>query len=166
MLTTPQLETRIRFLLIAFILGMIASGVTAFPLLYETKLVASWLNIDGALPYSEYAGLKYWIARILEGLSVTYAKYPFIAYGTDWLAFAHIAIAVFFIGPIIDPVRNVWVVEAGLIACVGVIPLAMIAGHFREIPFFWRCIDSSFGVVGFIPLWLCRRYIRQMENVE
>jgi len=37
--------------------------------------------------------------------------YPFIAYGTDWLAFAHFVIAIAFIGPWRDPVRNVWVVE-------------------------------------------------------
>ena len=29
-----------------------------------------------------------------------------IAYGTDWLAFAHITIAVAFLGPLKDPVRN------------------------------------------------------------
>jgi hypothetical protein len=29
--------------------------------------------------------------------------YPFLAYGTDWLAFAHIVIAVFFIGPLVKP---------------------------------------------------------------
>jgi hypothetical protein len=33
--------------------------------------------------------------------------HPWLAYGTDWLAFAHIVIAVFFIGPFVDPVQNI-----------------------------------------------------------
>ncbi|SCF41963.1 hypothetical protein [Micromonospora mirobrigensis] len=32
-------------------------------------------------------------------------------YGTDWLAFAHLVLAVAFWGPLRDPVRNVWVVQ-------------------------------------------------------
>jgi hypothetical protein len=38
---------------------------------------------------------------------------PFLAYGTDWLAFAHLAIAVVFIGPWINPVRSQWVITFG-----------------------------------------------------
>ena len=68
------------------------------------------------------------------------------------LAFAHIVLAVFFIGPLVDPVRNVWVLWAGLIACAGVLPLALICGPLRGIPFYWRLIDCSFGVVGALPL--------------
>jgi len=49
-------------------------------------------------------------------------------------------------------VRNKWVITFGLIACAGVIPLALIAGQVRGIPFAWRLIDCSFGVVGGIPL--------------
>jgi hypothetical protein len=84
-----------------------------------------------------------------------------MAYGTDWLAFAHIVIAVAFIGPLRDPVRNIWVIEFGMIACALVIPLALIFGPLRGIPFFWRLIDCSFGIIGFVPLWLVRREIRQ-----
>ena len=82
----------------------------------------------------------------------TYAKYPWLAYGTDWLAFAHLVIALFFIGPFIDPLKNVWVIRAGLAACVLVPVLALICGPIRQIPFGWRLIDSSFGVIGAIPL--------------
>ena len=74
------------------------------------------------------------------------------AYGTDWLAFAHLVIAVAFVGPLRDPVKNVWVVEWGMIACLSVIPLALICGPIRGIPFCWQIIDCSFGVVGVIPL--------------
>ena len=54
-------------------------------------------------------------------------------------------------------------IQFGLIACGGVIPLALIAGHVRQIPVGWRLIDCSFGVFGAIPLLLCWRAIRQLE---
>jgi hypothetical protein len=53
-----------------------------------------------------------------------------------------------------------------MIACVLVIPLALIFGPIRGIPFFHRLIDCSFGVVGIIPLWIVRNMIRQMAHVE
>ena len=56
----------------------------------------------------------------------------------DWLAFAHLVIAVAFLSPFIDPVRNKWIIAFGWIACGGVIPLALIAGHIRGIPIAWR----------------------------
>jgi hypothetical protein len=96
-----------------------------------------------------------------QGLNETSIHYPFIFYGTDWLAFAHIMIAVAFIGPLRDPVKNIWVVEFGMIACVLLIPLALICGPIRSIPFFWTLIDSSFGIFGIIPLAIAHRLIRQ-----
>ena len=87
-----------------------------------------------------------------------------MAYGTDWLAFAHLVIAVAFLGPLRDPVRNQWVLVFGVIACLGVLPLALIAGPIRGIPVYWRLIDCSFGLIGAIPLLICLRYVRQMER--
>jgi len=66
---------------------------------------------------------------------------------------------------IVDPVRNIWTVRAGMIACVFVIPIALICGAIREIPLWWRGIDSLFGVIGFIPLWLAWRMIRGLPYV-
>jgi len=86
-----------------------------------------------------------------------YGKYPFMAYGTDWLAFAHIVIAIFFIGPFVQPENNRWVIASGMIACGLVVLLALICGPIRGIPFYWRLIDCSFGVLGFIPLWFVWR---------
>jgi hypothetical protein len=90
--------------------------------------------------------------------------YPFLAYGTDWLGFAHLAIAVAFWGPIKAPVRNVWVVEFGIIACLLVIPLALVCGPIRGIPFYWRLIDCSFGVFGLIPLVIARKMILEIAR--
>jgi hypothetical protein len=56
-------------------------------------------------------------------------------------------------------VRNVWVVQFGMIACVAVVPLALIAGPIRGLPWWWLLIDISFGVFGVIPLLIAYRYI-------
>ena len=101
---------------------------------------------------------------IRDALIATDARYPFLAYGTDWLAFAHLVIAVAFVGVFRDPVRNVWIIVWGMIACVGVIPLAVIAGPIRGIPWGWTLIDCSFGVVGIIPLIIVFRLIRRLER--
>lgn len=108
--------------------------------------------------------LHTWLRRVHEALESTSRTYPFLADGTDWLAFGHLVIAVAFIGPLRDPVRDRWVLVFSLIARAGVIPLALIAGPVRGIPFYWRLIDCSFGVFGAIPLLLCPRYARQLEQ--
>lgn len=159
------LKKRIRILLIGFIIGLILSGLTAFPLQKELDILASLLGASANSLPSQYSGLLYWIVTVRNGLRATYVNYPFMAYGTDWLAFAHIVIAVNFYGPLRDPVRNIWVINFGLIACAGVIPLALICGPIRGIPFYWQLIDCSFGVVGFIPLWICRNYILEYEQL-
>ncbi len=150
---------RIRLLLGFFIVALILSGLTAFPLMWETRLLAAWFG-EGTRTASTFPALASWLSQVHTELDASYGTYPFLAYGTDWLAFAHIVIAVAFWGPIKDPVRNVWVIEFGMIACLLVIPLALICGPIRGIPMFWRLIDCSFGVFGLIPLAIVRRMIR------
>jgi hypothetical protein len=99
-------------------------------------------------------------------LQQTNARYPFLAYGTDWLAFAHIMLAILFIGPWRDPAKNIWVIDFGILACLGVIPLALIAGQIRGVPIGWRLIDCSFGLIAIIPLWICRRTVVQAAKNE
>jgi hypothetical protein len=163
-MTAPDHLHRIRIWLAVFIAGLILSGVTAFPLQTELGWLVSRLHSSSFRPIAESSRLLPWIERANEGLTITNSRYPFLAYGTDWLAFAHMVIAVAFIGPYIDPVRNKWVITFGLIACAGVFPLALIAGPNRGIPLLWRLIDCSFGVVGSIPLWICRRSIVALER--
>jgi hypothetical protein len=153
-------RNRIKVWLWIFIVGLVVSGVTAFPLESELRFFANFINADARPATSGFAA---WIVQVRDGLIATNAKYPFLAYGTDWLAFAHLVIAVAFIGPLRDPVRNVWVIQFGMIACTMVIPLALIAGEVRGIPFGWRLIDCSFGVFGIVPLWICYREIRRLE---
>lgn len=154
----------IRFWLGIVMAGLIVSGVTAFPLETELRLIRALLQNGALRPAAEWAHLLPWIAQVYHGLASTNHIYPFLAYGTDWLAFAHLVIAVAFIGPWRDPVRNKWLITFGLIACAGVLPLALIAGQIRGIPFGWRLIDCSFGLFGCLPLLRCRHLIAALDT--
>jgi hypothetical protein len=155
---------RIRFWLAVFMAGLVLSGITAFPLEAELRWLAAALHAGPVQRFAEATHLPAWIERVKDAVGETNLRYPFLAYGTDWLAFAHLVIAVAFVGPYIDPVRNKWLITFGLIACAGVIPLALIAGSVRGIPFGWRMIDCSFGVMGMVPLMICRNSIRVLER--
>jgi hypothetical protein len=153
-----------RSIVIFYMLALIISGITAFPLETEIKILCKILSISSDGTPEMYSGLRYWIAAVREGIVNTNANYPFLAYGTDWLAFSHIVIAAAFIGLYINPVRNKWIIYFGMIACLGIIPLALICGAIREIPFYWRLIDCSFGIFGFIPLILLHKCVKKLEK--
>jgi hypothetical protein len=154
----------IRLLLAFFMLGLIVSGLTAFPLIPEINLLERIMG-QGTFVEDVWPDMARWISFVHQGLTETNNSYPFILYGTDWLAFAHITIAIAFIGPLHDPVRNIWVVEFGMIACILLIPLALIFGPIRGIPFFWTIIDCLFGILGIIPLGVAYRYIKRLNLV-
>jgi hypothetical protein len=162
MTRTERLERRVRRLLLLFIAGLVLSGLTAFPLEAELRWLTGALGA-GAGTRPQVAGVLRWLVTVRDALIATNARYPFLAYGTDWLAFAHLAIAVAFVGPWREPVRNRWVVTFGLIACAGVVPLALVAGAVRGIPLYWRLIDCAFGVAGAALLWPCARAIQELE---
>lgn len=156
--------TKIRVWLWVLIAGLLVSGITAFPLEPELRLASALLHADWSpapLFAPDFVG---WVDRVSAALTQVYADHPFIAYGTDWLAFAHLVIAIVFIGPLIDPVKNIWVIQFGFIACLGIIPLALIAGGMRGIPLGWQLIDISFGVLGAVPLFFAWRLTRKLEN--
>ncbi|MBR7830637.1 hypothetical protein KDK95_30325 [Actinospica sp. MGRD01-02] len=157
---------RIRILIVLFVVGLILSGVTAFPLGIEARALDRILH-GAAWPVARHVTfLTSWIDEVSSGLSDTYARHPYIAYGTDWLAFGHLAIAVAFWGPYREPVRNIWVLKFGLISCAGVVPLALICAPLRHIPLWWIAVDSSFGVFGAIPLYAAYRMTRGLELAE
>lgn len=156
------LRRHIRLLLIVFIVGLLLSGVTALPLSWELGLLTGIVHAGSAWP----GPLVQWLTTVQSALRSVDANFPFLNYGTDWLAFGHIAIAVAFFGPLRDPVRNVWVIDFGLIACVLVVPWALLFGWVRGIPWWWRLIDCGFGVFGAVPLWLCRRAIAELAHLR
>ncbi|MEV7281971.1 hypothetical protein [Streptomyces sp. NPDC093111] len=157
---------RIRVWLVVFIVCLVLSGATAFPLVTELRLVDGALDSWASPVADAFPGLAEWISRVRTGLEGADARAPYLLYGTDWLAFAHLVIAVAFYGPYRDPVRNIWVIEFGMIACVGIIPLALICGPLRDIPFWWSVIDMSFGVFGILPLLAVRRLIKRLEAAQ
>lgn len=160
-----QLRQRLRFLTWIIIFGLVVSGATAVPLEWELELVARWLGVTDFKPDHQVAGIANWVHRVWVGVQETDANFPFMSYGTDWLAFAHFVIAIAFVGALRDPVRNRWLYQFGMIACALVIPWAFLMGHIRDIPVGWRLIDCSFGVFGFIPMWLGHHYAVELEEM-
>ena len=161
-----RLRRVIRVSLALFIAGLVLSGLTAFPLLHEVELLCQWMGLPANIVAANYSGLSHWLLLVREGLANTYARYPFIAYGTDWLAFGHLVIALFFIAPFREPGRHRDVLRMGILACALVVPLAFICGPIRGIPFYWRLIDSSFGVVGIIPLAIALRTANRLQSLD
>ena len=153
------LHRKIRGLLLFFVVGLVVSGATAIPLETELKLLVQLFGAEGGVPSP---GLSGWVLHVRDALVETNTRFPFLAYGTDWLAFGHFVIALAFLGPLRDPVKNIWVLEFGMIACVLVVPFALVMGGVRGIPFGWRMIDCSFGVFGIVPLGFCRRLVQQL----
>ena len=154
-----QLRTQIRLRIVLIIAGLVFSGVTAFPIEWELQIANQWIS-EGQLDNL----FSHWIEHAYQGVQETNSEYPFIAYGSDWLGFAHLVIAIVFIGPLKDPIRNRWVIEFGIIACVLIFPFAFLAGHIREIPIFWRFIDCTFGICGGAILLDCNRRIKLWER--
>jgi hypothetical protein len=153
----------IRLCLLIVMCGLVLSGATAFALETELRWLLSLFQNDALRPLAESTHLLPWLQRVANAVTTTNRDYPFLAYGTDWLAFAHLVIAIAFIGPYRDPVRNKWIITFWLIACAGVLPLAFIAGEIRGIPLAWRIIDCSFGILAAIPLLLCEHHLRALE---
>lgn len=154
-----KLRKRIKYFIIFFIVGLILSGVTAFPIESELAFIKQKLS-------SSPGYLKNWINTVYLAVAATNKNFTYLSYGTDWLAFAHLVIAVAFIGPLKDPVRNIWIIQFGMIACIMVFPLAFIAGYIRQIPFYCRLIDCSFGVIGFFPLFFCYKDTLKLEKFQ
>jgi hypothetical protein len=155
-ISEQKIRKIVKVYVLLFMVGLVLSGITAFPI--ETQLSIA-VKYQDALP----SFIQSWLVHVYAAVKATNDSYPFISYGTDWLAFAHLVIAVVFIGPYKDPVKNIWVIQFGMIACLMVFPLALIAGPIREIPFYWQLIDCSFGIFGFLLLYRSYRYIKQLE---
>jgi hypothetical protein len=155
---TQELKN-VRLLILSFVILLILSGLTAFPIKWQFDMAYEFLKDT-----DRESLLGKWFFKVYEGVTYNAEKYPFMAYGTDWLAFAHIVIGTAFIGPYRDPIKNIWVIEFGMISCIMVFPLALIAGPIRGIPFFWQMIDCSFGVFGFLLLYYTYKKIKAIES--
>ena len=161
--TKPEVLARVRHWTVFFIVGLVLSGATAIPIPTQLDIAVRVLGEDlsagGAIPQH----MSEWLRTLRDGIRATSTTAPFMFYGTDWLAFGHFAIAVVFIGALRDPIRNRWLYQFGMIACAAVPVWAFVFGPIRVIPLWWRLIDALFGVIGFVPMWLCDRWIRTIE---
>jgi hypothetical protein len=149
---------KVKIVIAIFIVGLFLSGLTAFPIETELQFAQSMVNNNLGSDFE----LSKWLTLAHHGISETNTKYPFLSYGYDWLAFAHIILAILFIGPYKDPIKNIWIIQFGLISCIGIFPLALISGNIRGIPFYWQLIDCSFGLFGGILLLYCYSITKSM----
>lgn len=152
-----QLTAQIRAILLFFIVALVLSGATAIPVQSEIRFLLNHISGDSFF--------YHWLYLVYEALDYTVNHYPFLLYGYDWLAFAHFVIAIAFFGPFKNPVRNIWVIEFGMIACLLILPYSFMFCVLRGIPLWWALIDCSFGVFGFLPLWICRNKIQELEKL-
>ena len=150
---TTELK-KIRRVTVVFITLLVLSGVTAFPLITEVDWMMAHLS-------SFPTFFHHWIKQVADAVHQTPSV---VLYGTDWLAFAHIIIALFFVGVYIDPVKNKFNITVGIVSCIAVFPLAIICGPIRGIPFYHVLIDCSFGALGLIPLLYVKHKIKLLEK--
>lgn len=66
---TPLFRFRASMLL--FIFGLVISGVTAFPLLMELRILSNLLGVGSAASADGHTGLAYWILTVRHGLEAT-----------------------------------------------------------------------------------------------
>jgi len=160
-----KIQRRIRVLLILFVLGLAFGCQIVLFVTPELALLNSMLGL-GTRMGQYFPNLSAWINHLYEGITETYSKYPFVAYCMDWLAFAQLAFIIFFIGALIDPVRNIWIIKSGMVICVMHILLSFGCGSFRGVPLFWQLLDSSFGILGFIVIYLAYKNVKYLENIQ
>jgi hypothetical protein len=153
------LTRKIRMMMLFFMVAVAISGITAF----DVEPGLQWLVL-----YEDYYpdAIAEFLLKAYDAVSTTNRLYPMLGYGYDWLAFAHLVIALLFIGPYREPVKNQWVVTWAMITCIAVFPLAFIAGSIRGIPFYWQLIDCSFGIIGLIPLYITNRWINRLKLLQ
>lgn len=156
---------RVRFLLVFYSLALLASGLTVFWLPWETRVLVSVIWGDSAPDAGPLPGMHAWLVQCRDAIAFTEKTYPFMFYGTDWLGFAHVILAILFLGAARDPERNIWVIHCGLIACALVVIHAVFFVPLRGLPWEWILVDSSFGVFGCLPLlWILRDLRRMRES--
>lgn len=152
----------IRIWLVFFSTALIISGVTAIFAREGLRLLSPLFSQGSALKIF-WPFMAEWLSHVYQAIEETYDKYPFLAYGYDWLAFGHFIIAIPFIMAVGDPRRYSWVITYGIIACLLVIPFALVCGAIRSIPLFWRVVDTLFGIGGLFVLLILRKQLRILD---
>ena len=147
-------KTKIQMSLAIFITLLALSGITAFPIQTELEYL---FTIKHILPPI----FEHWISSL--GLWINSTP-DIMFYGTDWLAFAHLVIALFFIPVYRKPVQYQGNIHIGMIACIGIFPVIFICGPLRGILFGHLLVDCSFGVIGFAVLYYINQQINRLKH--
>ena len=79
----------IRAWLLAFMILLFLSGLTAIPIERELALLLQLLSAPG--------NLHNWLLQVHGAYQQVEQEHPFLLYGYDWLAFAHFILAILFI---------------------------------------------------------------------
>ena len=153
-----RIRRKIKIALVITIIGLLLNAISAISLQTELKILLS--NPD-SLPQS----LREWLTYVNNGIIDTDKNYPFMRYGFDWLAFAHVLIAIAFIGPLKDTIKNEWVVSWGIIASALSIVMALVWERLRDIPVWWSFIDTIIALIALIILWFCNNWIKQLKKL-
>lgn len=164
-MNTTRSLTQTRIWLVLFSTALIASGLSA--ILVRQGL--QWLSpfyIQGSILNRLWPSMAAWLSLVHGAVEETYDKYPFLAYGYDWLAFGHFIIAIPFLMALRDPLHQSWVISYGFYACLAVLPFALLFGALRGIPLFWQGVDIMFGVGGLIVLLILRRQMKALKEAD
>ena len=145
-------------MLVIVAFGLFVSGVTIWPWDIELSFAISALQaIAGPEPLIQL------LQDIQQDMRLLEQSNSFVLYVADWLAFAHLVLAVLFLMALKNPIRNVLVVRFGILCSLSVPILAITCIPMRGIPLFWILIDSSFALCA-IPLWIALKDIRKLEQ--
>ena len=79
---TNKILRKIKRVVAFFILLLILSRVTAFPLQTELSFLVNHLDANEGMLYQ-------WISEVSKAITDLNNNYPFLSYGTDWLAFGY-----------------------------------------------------------------------------
>ena len=154
-----QLRQKIKLTIIVTIIGLLLNGISALPLRAELNILLS--NPDALSDF-----LRDWWLYVNKGVHETSSKYNFMRYGFDWLGFAHLLIAIAFIGPLKDPVKNEWVIQWGMIASALSVVMALCWERVRDIPLWWSFIDAAIAIAAFIILWFCNKWVQELKTIN
>lgn len=154
--------TLTRIWLILFSVALIGSGLTAIFAREGLQILAPLYSL-GSLLAAIWPSMSDWLIQVHLALDETYSRFPFLAYGYDWLAFGHFIISIPFIMAIRQPIRHAWVITYGIAACIAVLPFAILFGAIRGIPLFWRIVDTLFGIGGLVVLLVLRHQLKKTE---
>lgn len=78
------LKARVRGLLLFFIIALLLSGITAFPLAWELSLLNRLVAGPESPVPAIWPDLAYWIAYVNAGLQETYQQYLFMVLPADY----------------------------------------------------------------------------------